>query len=105
MWWKRIVFPSYELTADAYHAVATFISKTPSMTTLDLTVTDNSFNAQKAAILHEALSRSQIQTFLFTNRVLNCNGKDDEASNFRQNMASVKALTMKTSIVWADMEF
>jgi hypothetical protein len=105
MWWKRIVYPTYELTAEAYHSVARFIAKTPTLVTLDLTVIDNAFNAQKAAILHEALSRSQIQSFLFTNRVLNCDGKDNEASNFRQNMAAIKSLTMKTSIVWADMEF
>lgn len=52
MWWKGIVYPTYELTADAYHAVARFIAKTPTLSTLDLTVVDNAFNAQKAAILH-----------------------------------------------------
>jgi hypothetical protein len=42
---------------------------------LSITVADNAFNAEKARILYDSLSRSRIGGFEFINRALDCNGQ------------------------------
>jgi hypothetical protein len=103
MWWKKIAYPTYELSIDAYHTLANFISRAPNMNNLNLTVVDNAFNAKKAGILHECLSRSRITGFTFNNRSLHCNGQFNEADDFRANMTPIKTMNISTSITWGDM--
>ena len=43
------------------------------MNNINFTVADNSFNAEKARILYEALSTSRITGLTFVNLVLACN--------------------------------
>lgn len=73
MWWKKIVYPTYDLTMDAYQSLANFLARAQNVTSLNLTVVDNSFGSQKARILHDILTRSRIKGFTFNNRALNCN--------------------------------
>lgn len=51
-WWKKIVYPAYELAVDTYKSMATFIASCPNITSIMLVVADNNFNAEKARILH-----------------------------------------------------
>lgn len=74
MWWKKIVYPLYELTPAAYQSVIDLIRIFPSATNLTLSVTDNAFGAEKTRMLCDALRNSRITTFSFTNRALACNG-------------------------------
>lgn len=48
MWWKKIVYPTYEVSIDAYEALANLIQRLPNLKDLSLTVVDNVFNAEKA---------------------------------------------------------
>jgi hypothetical protein len=73
-WWQKIVNPTYELTTEAYRDVGRFIELSPSINNLNLVVGDNAFNAEKARILFEMLSRSRITGFTFRNLVIECNG-------------------------------
>ena len=50
-WWKKIVYPAYELAVDTYKSMATFIASCPNITSIMLVVADNNFNAEKARIL------------------------------------------------------
>jgi hypothetical protein len=93
----------YELTIDAYQSIANFLARAPNLMNLNLTIVDNSFDNQKARIIHDALARSRITGFTFNNRALNCNWKHNEADDFKTNMASIKSLNMSTSITWGDM--
>lgn len=103
MWWKKIVYPTYDLTMDAYQNLANFLSRAQNVNNLNLTVVDNSFGSQKARIIHDTLARSRITGFTFNNRALNCNGQHNEADDFRTNMAGIKSLNMSTSMTWGDM--
>lgn len=44
-WWKKIVYPMYELTAQAYNSLGNFLLRHPTINNLNLTVVDNGFNA------------------------------------------------------------
>jgi hypothetical protein len=77
MWWKKIVYPFYELSVDAYQNIANLIARSPNMNNLTLTITDNAFNAQKARILYDALSRSRVMSLSFSNRALACNNQSN----------------------------
>ena len=103
MWWKKIVYPLYELTPAAYQSVIDLIRLFPSATNLTLSVTDNAFGAEKARMLCEALRSSRLTTFSFTNRALACNGAHGEADDFRSNMLPFKSMSLTSSIVWGDM--
>jgi hypothetical protein len=70
MWWKKIVYPTYEVSIEAYQALADLIQRLPNLSQLNLTVVDSAFNAEKARMLHEALSRTRITGLNFTNRAL-----------------------------------
>lgn len=74
MWWKKIVNPFYELTIEAYRDIGQFIERNPTINNLNLVVVDNAFNAEKARVLYDILSRGQITGFTFVNLALACNG-------------------------------
>lgn len=73
IWWKKIVHPLYSLAPEFYRAIGTFLARERHCRMLNLTVYDNSFNAQKARILYESLAGSSLTGFSFTNGVLACN--------------------------------
>jgi hypothetical protein len=103
MWWKKIVYPAYELSNEAYQTIANFIARAQNVTNLNLIVVDNAFGGQKARVVHDILTRSHIKGFTFNNRALRCNGQYNEADDFQTNMAGIKSLGIGTSIMWGDM--
>jgi hypothetical protein len=103
MWWKKIVYPAYELSNEAYQTLANFITRAQNITNLNLTIVDNAFGGQKARVVHDILTRSRITGFTFNNLTLNCNGQYNEADDFQTNMAGIKSLGISTSITWGDM--
>ena len=76
-WWKKIQYPLYELTIEAYRDLANFIAKHPTLVSLEIITYDNALNSQKARILHEALSASQIRNFKYTNKAFICDVRDN----------------------------
>jgi hypothetical protein len=72
MWWKKLVYPKYEMNVETYRAIARFVAAS-GITNLTLTIVDNCFNAEKARILYEALASSRITGFTFLNKALACN--------------------------------
>ena len=66
-----------------------------------MTVADNAFNGEKARILYDGLIGSTLTAFNFTNIALACDGKDEEATNFGQNVADLKEMgSIKTTLTW-----
>lgn len=102
IWWRKIVFPTYELSQDAYQAFGNFLSRAQNITNLSFSVVYNAFGSQKAKILHEAVARSRLKAFTFVNRSLNCNGQYNQADDFKTNMAGIKSLSISTNIRWGD---
>jgi hypothetical protein len=103
MWWKKIVAAMYELTPEAYRDIGVFLDRNQTVTNLNLTVADNSFNAEKARILYDSLSRSRVTGFTFVNIALACNNRGNEADDFRANVVPFKSINMATSLKWGDM--
>ena len=52
MWWKKIVYPKYEMSAEFYRVLGTFLRRETQVKMLNLTVIDNTFNAEKARLLY-----------------------------------------------------
>lgn len=103
MWWKKIVAAMYELTPEAYRDIGAFLDKNQTITNLNLTVADNGFNAEKARILYDSLSRSRVTGFTFVNIALACNNRGSEADDFLANVVPFKSINMATSLKWGDM--
>lgn len=103
MWWKKIVSPVYQLAPEAYRDIGVFLERNPTVTNLNLTVADNSFNAEKAGILYESLSRSRVTGLTFVNIGLACNNQANEADDFLTNVVPLKSLSMSTNLRWGDM--
>ena len=51
MWWKKLVYPKYEVTEEVYRAIWRFCSRSPQCTVINLSVADNAFNGEKARML------------------------------------------------------
>lgn len=103
MWWKKIVAAFYELTLEAYRDIGVFLERNQSATNLNLTVADNAFNAEKARVLYESLSRSRLTGFTFVNVALACNNRGNEADDFLSNIVPLKSLNIAMSLKWGDM--
>ncbi len=101
-WWKKAVYPIYELSLQAYREVASFLERNPTANNLNLIVVDNAFNYEKASVLYDTLSRGQIRTISFTNKALACNGELNELDSFRNNMLPIKSLGIESSLIWGD---
>jgi hypothetical protein len=103
MWWKKIVSAMYELTPETYWDIGVFLERNPTVTNLNLTVADNAFDAEKAIILYESLSKSRVTGFTFVNIGLACNNRANEADDFLTNIVPIKSLNMSTTLKWGDM--
>lgn len=76
-WWKKIVSPIYELTAQAYQSIGDFLRVNPTVTNLNLTVVDNAFSPEKARILAAALGGSRVTGITFVNAAIALNGSQN----------------------------
>jgi hypothetical protein len=45
LWWKKIVFPAYEINEYTYRNLAKIVNMNSGVISLNLTVVDNAFNA------------------------------------------------------------
>lgn len=102
-WWKKMVCPLYELTAQAYQSIGDFIRVNPTVTNLNLTVIDNAFSAEKARILAAGLSNSRITGITFINGAIALNGSQNELDNFAGNVQPIKSLNLTSSVTWGDV--
>ena len=106
MWWKKLVYPKYEVIEEVYRAIWRFCSRSPHCTVINLSVADNAFNGEKARMIYEGLSSSSVRTFNFTNMALACNYRENEIDNFQMNVAPCKQLDHITStFTWGDETF
>lgn len=76
MWWKKIVYPKYQINPETYRALARFVRQASDLKTLNLTVVDNSFGPEKASIIYDILSTSLLTIFSFKNMALDCDYDD-----------------------------
>ena len=98
MWWKKIVYPKYEMTVQFYRTIGVFLRKERQCILLNLTVVDNAFNAEKAKVLFESLSGTSLTGFTFKNIALACNYNESEADSFITNMTPLKGLPFPTQV-------
>lgn len=104
MCWNSKVYPKWEVNEELYRAIGRFIRRSPYCTVVNLTVADNAFNNEKAMILYDGLIGSTLTTFTFTNIALACDGKNQEATNFIQNVAQLKDMgSITASFTWGGM--
>lgn len=80
-WWKKIVYPQYEVNPEAYRAIANFIANSP-ITNMNLDVVDNAFNGEKAGILLEVLRTKSMVGFTLINHAEPLDYNDNEFNNF-----------------------
>ena len=73
MWFKKMIYPKYDLSRDFYRSLGAFLRKEGQCKVLRLTVVDNCFNTEKSRALYECLEGTQLTTFTFVNRALECN--------------------------------
>ena len=102
MWWKKIVYPKYEVNIEFYRAVGRFLRSTNTVTHLTLNICDNAFDAAKARALYESLEGTSLQQFTLSNKALACNYQSDEADSFLQNVTPIKGLNMTANMTWGD---
>ena len=95
--------PSTNQANNLSHGKSRFCRKSPHCTTINFTVADNGFNSEKARLLHEGLSGSNVNSFTFVNMALACNYREDEADSFIQNVSPMKELRSTTSFTWGEM--
>ena len=73
------------------------------MTNMTLKVVDNCFNANKANILYNILSNSQMKGLTFINVAMAFDYNNNEYSNFEANVAPIRNLTnMIVDIRWVN---
>ena len=73
MWYRKLIFPKYEVNEELYRAVGRFCKRSPNCSIINLTVCDNGFNGEKANILYDGLIGSTVGAFNFVNMALECN--------------------------------
>ena len=91
-WWKKCVYPLYEIPVSVYSSLARLI-RGGSIRNVTLTVLDNKLNAEKAAIIYDMVSQSQLSGFTLINRATAVDMDQNEHSDFDRNMMPLKSLT------------
>ena len=99
-WWKKIVFPKYNLNAELYRAVGQFVRNNITCTIVRLIVCDSQFNSEKVHLLRDVLMGTQIQSLTVVNIAKAINYDDNEVDNFTNNVQPIKELPFKTAFVW-----
>lgn len=94
-WWMRMTYPSFDVPESTYRALQNLILGSP-LQTLSMTVTDNRLGAQKAQILYDILSRSQLKGFTLVNGAGHYDLDNNEYSNFVENMRVLKKLPISS---------
>jgi hypothetical protein len=65
-WWTKIVEPAFEIPLGIYHGLLALL-KIPTIKSVNLEVQDNAFNNEKAKLLFDSLSVSEVKDFTFYN--------------------------------------
>lgn len=52
MWWKKIVYPKYELNIEFYRSIGRYLRSNPLCIELAINVCDNAFDGSKARVLY-----------------------------------------------------
>ena len=73
-WYKKLTEPLYEISNQTYQRLIEFLDSMPrTVTNVNIQIVDNGFNAEKAALFYNFLSRRQLTGFTFTNNAVACN--------------------------------
>lgn len=99
-WWVKCVSPAFSIAPSAYISLNRLF-QSPNLRAITLTVVDNTFDANKARILYDLISKTKINAFTFLNKAGNYNFYDNEYSNFVKHMKPIKQLpNLLSSIIW-----
>lgn len=98
-WWKRRINKNFKVEDEGYEAIINLVHNS-SVDEFYLMVQDNTFNKMKAEALCDALSRSKIKNFSFTNMALGFDCEGSNFSDFDQYMRPFKSLPMRSDISW-----
>lgn len=99
-WWLKMTYPSFDVPESTYQALQALVCNS-SLQVLTISVVDNYLGPQKCQILYEMLSRSRLKGFTFVNGAGHYDmTKNNEYSNFINNMKAIKKLPIATDIKW-----
>jgi len=90
-WWKRCTYPIYDISPSVYMSLGKLF-KAPNIRNVTMTVTDNTFDANKANIIYNLLAESRLRGFTFINGAMDFNVNGRENSDFVSNMRPIKSL-------------
>ena len=98
-WWKRCTYAIFDVPETVYDSLGRLTRG--GLGNLTLTVIDNCFSANKANILYNHLSNSQMKGFTFINAAMALDYNNNEFSHFEANMVPIRNLTnMIVDIRW-----
>lgn len=66
-WWKKMVFPAFEVNYNVYESIARIIQTASNLKSVVMTVLDNCFDGAKAEWLYNAIYTSKLNGFSFIN--------------------------------------
>lgn len=102
-WWKKIVFPAFEINFNVYESLAQVIKSAPNLKSMSITVIDNCFDTAKSKCLYDAISMSRLNGLSFINLATQVNYNSNEYNNFADNMRPIKALpNLVSDIRWGN---
>jgi hypothetical protein len=101
-WWRRCTLDAHDVAPAVYASMAR-IFRSPNVRNVSLTVVDNTFNSNKAHILYNLISQSQVKGFTFINRAAAYDFLERENSDFSLSMKPIKMINHVVSdIRWAN---
>ena len=84
-WWKKCIYAAFTVPVSTYIKLDK-IFNAPNINNITLSVTDNTFNEEKAMIIYNLIAESRIKGFTFVNYAGMYDYNDREYSDFKKNM-------------------
>lgn len=99
-WWKKVVYPAFEIPETTYHALQVLLSA-PNMETISLSFVDNCLTKVKTEIMYKIFSRAtSLKSLTFVNGAGMFDYENQEFTNFKDNFLPIKRLPILSDIRW-----
>ena len=66
-WWKRKVYPLFEVYPQSYQAINTLVHKCPNLSTINLNLNDNGLDSEKFRIIRSIMETGRLKLFSLRN--------------------------------------
>jgi hypothetical protein len=98
-WWRKRVYAAYSISFNTYRQLDRLIL-CPSLRTLTLTISDNTFGRAKARLIYNMLLNSQLKSVTIINIAPFYDYHANEWSSFKENMKPIKNLKIVSDMRW-----